>query len=78
MPGLFIAKNHSLILPPPAHPLPTHQVSLIVCQLPSIFSAGEHHPDNKVVTYCPQDCVTVTIRWLKFEPLDQLFLRIIY
>ena len=94
MPGLFIAENHFLLpLPPPPSPLPPpfpspppsppiplpiHQVSLIVCHLPSIFNGAEHHIDNKVVTYFPQDCITVTLPCLKFEPLDQLFLRTIY
>ena len=65
-------------LPSPPIPLPIHQVSLIVCHLPLIFNGAEHHIDNKVVTYFPQDCITVTLPCLKFEPLDQLFLRTIY
>ena len=33
---------------------------------------------TKEVTYCPQDCITVTLQWLKFGPLEQLLLRTIY
>ena len=33
---------------------------------------------TKEVTYCPQDCITVTLPWLKFGPLDKLLLRTIY
>ena len=58
-------------------PLAIHQVSLIVYQLPLIFKGGEHHIDDKEVTYYPQDCI-VTLLWLKFGPLDKLLLRTIY
>ena len=87
MPGLFIAENHFLLpLPPPPSlplpsPLPSHSFtdsSSFSDSLPSIFNGAEHHIDNKVVTYFPQDCITVTLPCLKFEPLDQLFLRTIY
>ena len=61
MPGLFMATS-------PTIPLPIRQVSVIVCQLSSIFSVGEHHIDNQVVTYFPQDYITVTLPSLKFGP----------
>ena len=79
--GLLIADMRCIPFPPPLPPipLPLPQVSLIVCQFPLIFSVKEHHIDNKVVTYCPQDYITVTsLPWLKFGALDQVFQRTIY
>ena len=81
MPGLFIADMRCIPLPFPLSPIPSpiHQVSLIVRQFPLIFNVEEHHIDNKVVTYCPQDYITVTgLPWLKFGALDQVFQRTIY
>ena len=85
MPGLFIADMRCIPFPFPLSlspfpfPFPLFQVSLIVRQFPLIFNVEEHHIDNKVVTYCPQDYITVTgLPWLKFGALNQVFQRTIH